>query len=151
MQPLRQRNIQLYPASTITAVRHAPGSRSVLAGLLSLLVATSGCGHSSDHVQALTPVTTVPPSTWNAGSMTWQQCPGISETDQRLLTEFFQRHPAFSGSPEFAGDPVCFSSGTANRRFIWLQATPNGTAWNCIDFVAGRFLTSNGEGIPWQS
>ena len=132
-------------------VKRSPIKMLRISGLLSLTMTVSGCGYSSDHVQELTPVRITAPSHWNSGNTAWQQCPVVSESDQRLLDDFFRRHPAFSGSPEFMGEPMGFSSGTANRRFIWLRETPNGTAWSCIDFVSGKFLTSNGEGIPWQS
>jgi hypothetical protein len=151
MQPVIQPNTKHRPAPMFSPMKRSPIKMLRISGLLSLTMTVSGCGYSSDHVQELTPVRITAPSHWNSGNTAWQQCPVVSESDQRLLDDFFRRHPAFSGSPEFMGEPMGFSSGTANRRFIWLRETPNGTAWSCIEFVSGKFLTSNGEGIPWQS
>jgi len=116
-----------------------------LPGILTLTIAGCG-GTSAEPVQS---DMIDPPSTWTADGQTWSHQPGMGQSDEELLTKFFQIYPDFQGSSDFEGTPKMLVGEKSDRRFYWIRGGSDSVSWSCVHFEGGQFRTSEGTGNPF--
>lgn len=90
------------------------------------------------------------PDQFSDGGVTWNRVTTADESDVKCLSRFFAKRQDLAGSPDIAGEPLVFKSGKSDRRFCWLNATVDGTAWKCVRFERGKFSFTEGAGSPFE-
>lgn len=115
-----------------------------------LLLLLAGCG-GGEAVTALNEQPPDPPQEWREGGRMWRYTQEYGAADDALLEKFFRMQPDLAGSPDIAGEPLVFTSGAADRQYVWLRQAVDGTYWYCVRYAGGRFSVKSGQGLPWSS
>jgi hypothetical protein len=121
--------------------------RTVLLLLIVMTFPFAGCGGTSAEPVQSDMID--PPTTWTADGQTWTYQPSLSQSDEELLTKFFQIHPDFQGSSDFEGPPKMMVGKKSDRRFYWIRGGSDSVSWSCVHFEGGQFRTSEGTGNPF--
>lgn len=123
-------------------------NRLVFRFLAPLLTLSVGIG-CQEEPEPLPQVSFEIPQEFKRDGTTWKYQPTLLTADRDCLTKFFGQNRDLAGSPEFEGQPELFLSGDSDRLFYWLNATPDGVLWRCVEFQKSKFAASEGSGNPF--
>lgn len=118
--------------------------------MLLLVLTVSACLGCSgnNNATALSELSFDVPIEFDEGDTTWVRTE-IDGADQDCLARFFRSQQDLIGSPDMEGKPLLFTSGDADRRFYWLNATAEGNRWICVQFAQRRYSAAEGNGCPF--
>lgn len=81
----------------------------------------------------------------------WQREYSINNSDGKLLSHYFKSNPSMVGSPELHGTPEVYHGVRNGRRFYWIKQRMENTVWTCVEYKAGTFQLSEGQGNPYEN
>ena len=112
----------------------------------------AGCGRSSDNAEPLAASSsTDPPPVWSYSGTVWNLADTADHADWAALSKFFEQHPSYTDSAEFAGEPAVYRGSSGSRLFIWIRPVVDGFAWQLIRQQGHKFHQESGTGNPWDS
>lgn len=120
--------------------------------LCAMLTLSAGCGSSTSPetpLQALP--SSAPPAVWKFAATEWTRTDNAADADWAVLRKFFEQHPSYAESAEFAGDPVLYRNSAKERLYLWIRPVVDGFAWQLIRQHGPKYHHESGTGIPWQS
>ena len=123
-------------------------TRLTLLFLLLGLSTTAGC--TSDESSSSESLPVEAPAELLLNGKKWQKEVSINQSDQNLLSQYFQANPSLIDSPDLHGTPDVYHGAQNKRRFYWVHPMAERTRWICLEYQNGGFELLEGEGNPYQ-
>ncbi|MBN70629.1 MAG: hypothetical protein CME32_15280 [Gimesia sp.] len=105
---------------------------------------------SGEETDQKSPTIVDPPAVLEIDGGHWQRETSIGKSDGDLLAHYFKANPSMVGSPELQGPPEVYHGTQRKRRFYWIKHQINQTVWTCVEYQAGSFHLSQGQGSPFK-